>query len=314
MRIKQLCCMLLAAALVFVLGGCEVFPTDNDRLLVAPQLTGEMSPIIKALEDKIGLNYTLRYPSGGDRKSAVILKDVDNDTKDEAFAFYSIGEEDMHLAMIAQNGKVWSCVDERKLTAGGVERIDFYDLDHDGVEEVLVGWEIHGTSEKQLAVYSTLKKKLNLMMLQKYTAFTCCDIDSDGEGEIFLQLLSAADPASRAYIFKKNGDEFTEASSCSMDRNVKSITAQTVAALSSGQTAIYVDELKAAGAVTEVFFWSQGELVNPLLDSTSGENLKTERASSLLCVDINRDELLEIPVSEEIPSVTGSTEKSYYTK
>lgn len=314
MWFKRICCAVMGIVTACLMSGCDIFPTENDELLTAPQLTGELSPIIKALENRIGKSYTLRYPSGGDRRSAVVLKDINADGTDEAFAFYSKGEDDMHLNMITLVGDNWRSVDERKLTAGGIERIDFYDIDNNGTEEILVGWEIYGTTEKQLAVYNATNNRLNLMLLQKYTAYTCCDIDEDEQGEIFLQLLSSADPANRAYIFEKEGDKLTEASSCAMDRNVKSIISQNVSVLSTGQSAIYVDELKSAGAVTEVFFLSQGKLVNPLLDTTGGETLKTERAASLSCVDINRDELLEIPVAEEIPSVTGSTEKCYYTK
>ena len=314
MRIKRFLAVLLCVFSLSSLCGCDLFSTENDQLLVAPQLTGELRPIIKALESRIGQNYILRYPSGGDRKSAVVLKDINDDGKDEAFAFYSTNDSDMHLCMIIRSNNGWNCVDERKLTAGGVERIDFFDIDEDGVEEILVGWEIHGTSEKQLAVYSFKNKKLKLMLLQKYTAYKCCDLDEDGKGEIFIQLLNPTESSNRAYLFVKDGDELVEFSSCAMDRNVKSIISQTVSLLSSGQYAVYVDELKSAGAVTEVFYLTQGKLVNPLLDTTSGENLKTERAATLVCRDVNHDELLEIPVSEEILSVTGSTEKCYYTK
>lgn len=314
MRWKKAGCAVLAAFLAAGLCGCDFLSADTDRLLAAPQLTGELKPIGAALAGSIGGDYTLRYPSGGDRRSAVILSDIDGDGAQEAFAFYSRGEEEMHLNVIRQNGGKWRSSDDYSITAGGVERIDFYDIDADGVQEVLVGWEIHGSNEKQLAVFDASGEKLSQMMLQRYTAYTCCDLDADGIGEIFLQLLSTTDSVNRAYLYRFEAGGFSEVSSCAMDRNVKSVVSQITAPLSSGQNAVYVDELKSAGAVTEVLFLSKGQLVNPLLDATNSENLRTERAASLMCADVNRDELLEIPVAEEIPAVSGSTEKCYYTK
>ncbi len=297
-----------------LLCGCDIFGTENEQLLKAPKLKGELAPIVEVMEREIGKGYTLRYPSGGDRRSAVVLRDINRDGKDEAFAFYSKAEDDMNLMMINNKNGDWKFADIRTLTAGGVERIDFYDINGDGTDEILVGWEIHGSSEKQLAVYNFVRGKLDLILLQNYTAYLCCDLDTDGKGELFLQQLSTADLTNKASLYKLSDGKLSETASCAMDRNVKSVISQTVSRLSTGQNAIYIDELKSAGAITEVIFLSGGKLQNPLLDETSGENVKTERSAQILAKDVNKDELLEIPVSEEITSVEGSNEKCYYTK
>ena len=314
MKLRKCLCILLAAAVSAALCGCQLFAPDTDSLLAAPQLTGELKPIGAALSGSIKGEYTLRYPSGGELRSAVILNDTDGDGVQEAFAFYSRGEEEMHLVMIRRNGEKWTACDDTSLTAGGVERIDFCDFDGDGTAEVLVGWEIHGSTDKQLAIYDIRSGKFRQLMLERYTAYISCDLDSDGQFELFLQLLSSSDSANRAYLYHYGNEGFTEVSSCSMDRGVKSVVSQSALPLSSGQPAIYIDELKNAGAITEVLFFSKGQLVNPLLGETNGENSKTERAASLNCLDIDKDGVVEIPVAEEIPAVTGSAEKCYYTQ
>lgn len=314
MKAKKIFCCLLAGAVSAVLSGCQLFSADISRMLAAPQLSGELKPIGAVLASEIKGDYTLRYPSGGERRSAVILHDTDEDGIQEAFAFYSRGEEEMHIVTIRRKGEKWALGDDVSLTAGGVERIDFCDFDGDGTDEMLVGWEIHGAADKQLAVYSLKSQSLEQLMLKRYTAYTDCDLDSDGRPELFLQLISSSDNSNRAYLYGYENGSFSELSSCATDRGVKSVVSQAALPLSSGQAAIYIDELKNAGAVTEVLFLSKGQLVNPLLDEISGENSSTERAASLLCTDIDQDGLIEIPVAEEIPAVTGSAEKCYYTK
>ena len=313
MKLRTVLCAFLSAAMVAGLCGCQLFTAETDNLLAAPKLTGELQPIGAALSSGIKGEYTLRYPSGGDRRSAVILEDIDRDGVREAFAFYSRGEEEMHLVMIKRRGEKWVVSDDTSLVAGGVEKIEFYDFDGDGTDEITVGWEIHGAADKQLSVYNVRSDKFEQIFQQKYTAYIGCNLDMDGPDELFLQLLSSADQTNRAYVFRYEDGEFREYSSCAMDRGVKSIVSQRALPLSSGQTAVYVDELKNAGAVTEVLFLSKGQLVNPLLDSTSVENSRTERAASIELSDMDMDGLIEIPIAEEIPAVTGSVEKCYYT-
>ena len=99
-----------------------------------------------------------------------------------------------------------------------------------------------------------------------------------------------------------------------MDSAVKTAQAPRLADLSNGKSAIYIDEIKGVGAVTEVLFLQNGELVNPLLDTENAyENNKTLRASALMLEDINGDGILEIPVASELPAADGSQEKLYYT-
>lgn len=303
-------------AVLVCLCGCEVFPANTYELLSPPEMTGDYYPIGRALSASVGKGYNLRYPSGGDRRSAIVLNDIDNDGEREAFAFYSMTDQEMHLNMICREGEDWVSVDDISFAAGGVERIDFCDLNKDGVQEIVVGWEMHTAAEKQFAVYSYEDGKLIQKMLQKYTEYLCCDIEDDGENEIFVQLLNTTDSNNRAVILRPVDDGVTEISSCLMDRGVKSVVSVTEGTLSNGQPAIYIDELKSSGAITEVLLVNKGQLINPLLEETAGENTRTARSSSLMCRDINHDGVLEIPVSSEVFTEVEqkSAEKLYYTK
>ena len=99
-----------------------------------------------------------------------------------------------------------------------------------------------------------------------------------------------------------------------MDASVKSANAPVLSVLSNGQKAIYIDEIKGVGSVTEVLFISNEELINPLLDSDNTfENISTYRAASIETKDINNDGILEIPVASDLPNAQTDGEKLYYT-
>ena len=85
-----------------------MFVFDTDNILSPPELSGELKPIQQALVDSIKGEYTLKYPTYGEIKSAVVTEDLDGDGIKEAFAFYSTSDSEetmMHLNVIVKDKK-----------------------------------------------------------------------------------------------------------------------------------------------------------------------------------------------------------------
>ena len=321
MRFK-LISVFLAAVLCLALCGCDMFATNTAELLSPPELSGDIVPIAEAIAKNAGGEYTLKYPSNGNFRSAVVQNDIDGDGRLEAFAFYSMKEKEngtdtvnMYISVISYSGGEWVFADKQKMVAGGVERIDFCDLDGDGISEILVGWEIYGTSEMQLAVYSFKDSKLTQRTLQKYSRFICCDLNDDGLSEILIIRLSPAEQINTAGVYQLTEGGVTELYSCELDRTAQSVDEPIVSHISSGRPAVYIDEIKGVGAVTEVLFIEKNQLVNPLMNGESRETLATLRSAEIGAKDINGDGIIEIPVQENVPSITKSelNEKLYLT-
>lgn len=321
MRLKTLLSACVSALLCFLLCGCSLFATDTAELLSPPALSGDLAPIADAISKSVGGDYTLKYPSGGNFRSAVVQNDIDGDGLFEAFAFYSTGDGSsdaaatMHINIICSRDGEWVSAAEQSIVAGGVDRIDFCDLDGDGIQEILVGWEIYSTSKMQLAVYSFRDNKITQRMLQEYSCFVCCDLDEDGANEIFIINHTPAEQKNSASVYQLTDTGVTELYSCELDHTVQSVSVPVVSYLSSGRPAVYIDEVKGVGAVTEVLFVERNRLVNPLLNTESRENLSTIRSVGLTVSDINNDGVIEIPIQENVPSITKSdvNEKIYLT-
>ena len=321
MRLR-LISVLIAAVLCLALCGCDSFASNTAELLSPPELSGDISPIAEAIAKGAGGEYTLKYPSDGNFRSAVVQNDINGDGRLEAFAFYSRKEKEngtdtvnMYISVISFTGGEWVCADKQKIVAGGVERIDFCDLDGDGTSEILVGWEIYGTSEMQLAVYSFKDLKLTQRTMQKYSRFICCDLNDDGLSEILIIKFSASEQINTAGVYRLTEGGVTELYSCELDKTVQSVGEPVISHLSSGKPAAYIDEIKGVGAVTEVLFIEKNQLVNPLMNPESRETTATLRSAEIGVKDINDDGIIEIPVQENVPSITKSdlNEKLYLT-
>ncbi len=308
-----------ALGLCLCLCGCGLFTADTAELLSPPALTGDMLPIDKAIKASVKAEYTLEYPSRGDYRSAIVLHDVNKDGVMEAFAFYSTVDNQatvMNVNYIEHQGGEWSAVSNASIPAGGVDRIDFWDLDHDGTDEILIGWEIYGTSELQLAVYTLEEGNLSQIMLEQYTHFIPCDLNEDDRGEIFIVRAFPSLSKNTAHLFAFSEEGVSQISGCDLDSTAKTLNHPILSTLSSGKAAIYIDEIKGVGAVTEVLYLEKGQLVNPIMDISVKETTMTLRSATIECQDINGDGILEIPVQRELPSIshTSSEEKQYLTE
>lgn len=314
--IKRIICIFLCLFFVFALSGCDLLTTETAELLSPPSLSEELSLIAEAIDNSVSADYEFEYPSRGDYRSAVVQTDINDDGVFEAFAFYGITEGEnvtMNInALVCKDG-VWSSAAQQKIVAGGVDKIEFCDLDADGSKEILVGWEIYGTTEMQLGVYSVGENTLTQRMLQQYSQFVTCDLDGDKINEILVIKANAAEQLNTANLFEFNDEGVTEIASCELDSAAKTINEPIIATLSTGKAAAYIDEIKGVGAVTEVVFIEKGVMVNPLFAPDTRETVATLRSSVLRCMDIDGDSILDIPVQVAVPSVTKTkaNEKLY---
>ena len=86
-KIKKAAAFLKAAAILSIaaLTGCQA---TIENLLTAPKLTQEQSEIYQALINSSGSSIKLKYPRGGEYRSAFVLQDIDSDGTQEALVFY----------------------------------------------------------------------------------------------------------------------------------------------------------------------------------------------------------------------------------
>lgn len=316
--LKKLLLALLCVAMVFAMCGCDFFTTDIAELLSPPSLSGDLKQIQNAISQSAGRNYKLEYPQTGEYHSAVVQKDVNGDKKNEAFAFYSTFNDDvetMSINVVCKNEDGWKSFGAQSIVASGVHRVDFCDLDRDGISEILVGWQIYGASEMQLAVYSFKDNVLTQRMLTRYNHFVTCNLNGNKADEILVVDMDTKNSRNTASLYELEPNGVVQIGRCELDSKVQTIGHPIVEELSSGKSAVYIDSVKGIGAITEVLVYQKGKLLNPLFDDQTKETSLTLRSASFEVKDFNNDGILEIPVQLNVPSVSKSevAEKLYLT-
>ena len=221
----------------------------------------------------------------------------------------------MTVQLIRDEKGKWVDGGTQTIVASGVDMVQFCDLDNNGVSEILIGWQIYGSSEMQLAVYGYSKNTFVQRLLQKYTTFITCDLIGDHKSGVLIIDINTTEQHNTAALYALDEEGVIQTGICELDSKLQAIGNPIVAELSNGRSAVYLDAIKGVGAVTEVLIEDKGGLSNPLFDIEARENLRTLRSSSYPVMDINKDGILEIPVQENVPAVTGDAlaEKLYLT-
>lgn len=316
-RIVSVFAVICVVAVIF--SGCNALTFNSpENLIRPPKLSGEDGELQAAFEKAVSEQgeYILKYPSGGEYRSAFVRHDCDGDGADEAFVFYSLKSEEMSVYMYMLDFVDGEWIPQGALPGDGIDvhSIEFCDLNSDGVDEIFIGWNpLDSKANKKLAVYCAQEDKktlsYNVLAIESYTAMYTVDIDSDGEKEILLALINSTSDTytTQARLLKmtQTGSSYQIASvgQVNLYSGITSINAIT-AGLSGGRRYIYIDETAGDSYLTEMLYWdnTQNILSSAMqLDTVSVAEFPTSRSLNLVCTDINKDGELEIPVTHLLP-------------
>lgn len=286
-------------------------PSD---LLAPPSLSGNNLLIQKAFEasvkDKSGI--VLQYPTAGDYRSAFVLKNLDEDDREEAIVFYTLksDESTVRINVLDNVEGIWKSVYDEPGYGAKVISVDFEDLNKDGNIEIMTCWSVFESSAaKTLTIHSVLDEKndrleLETLVNQSYTYNEIADMDSDGLSEVLVTWLDNTDPnipKSYASLLKQapDGTITQRGQNVALDASVSAYSSLRLETTSEGKTIAFLDALKGEDTmITEVIRWDESSmsLVAPLLDADTLSNTMTMRTPAIPSMDINNDNNIEIPV------------------
>lgn len=203
---KRLVTLGLALTLTLTFGGCSTM-TDTEKLLRAPQGTGETGAIQQALNAYLGESVQLKFPTTGDYLSPFVFGDWNGDgTQDAAvlFTLQSTGQN-VSLALLELDAQgQWQVVDWEEGLASEVHSVTVAELKGTADSQILVGY---GSPETglYLAVYAQGEGGLVNLLQQTYAQLLLADLSGSGaqdlilvlpeneEGNVDLQLLTSSD-------------------------------------------------------------------------------------------------------------------------
>lgn len=299
---KRILLVIVAAVLLFTLGGCEMVSFDVSELMSPPKTTGDKADIQKLIDKEAGTDYTLKYPQNGSYRSAITTTDFDADGEDEAIAFYlPTGEaQTIHLLIMDRKNDEWTVIGNHTSKSTMVDRLQFADLDGNGTREIVVGYSTYNSLVNDLSVYLTEgSTSTEITSVNKYSDFLCGDFTDCGKDELLLLSLYTTDRPASAVLVALNDtkNSLYSVSETPIDADVTSFAKLQTGNVFDGQFGAVLDGVTSSGAYnTQILYFNSyfSQLTRMSFTKDIPSNQMT-RNYAVLSQDIDGDSVIEIP-------------------
>lgn len=245
-----LCCALLSACSGISLGG-----TNVEELLRAPRPSEQQSAVQTALNNYLGETLQLKYPRTGDVQDPVIFADLDGDGAEEAAVLYTAESkgQNVHLAVLEQDGGVWSIAYEVMGLSTEVVQVELVQVFDDSTQ-LVVGYGNANLAEKYLEVYDYRDVTIYSSCRQPYDAYRIGDLT--GEGTQLAIVSAASTPSGLALqLFAPSARALTLAQTVPLDERMERCTAVYPTQYGTARGLI-VDGTESSGTASQLLYWT----------------------------------------------------------
>lgn len=313
---KKISAAVLSAVM---LCGCSAGSVEN--LLTAPKLTRSQSEIYQALINSSGSAIKLKYPKGGEFRSAFVLQNLDNEPTEEALVFYESqsvqsGESALRLKVLDQNNGVWEAMYDLACVGSEVDSISFASLGERKTTEVLVCYSMLNQTEKTMSVMNYSGGIMNELYSGSYSCMEVFDLNGDGMDELITVIPDKTTQISTAAMFTKTDEGMVRLSEIPLGGSGEARTAGaefisvTKGQINEKTTGLFLDYSKGGGQYsTDVIYCRNGSLISPLNFSTGEDGAShnlisrftNDYMTDIRSMDIDGDGNLEIPSMMPLP-------------
>lgn len=312
-------------ALLLALSGCSL-ELRSIETLMRPPLTATERELEKSIDAFLGNNISLRSPASGSFHSAITLHDLDGDKNDEAIIFYVNNNDTavVRMCVLKKNSSGWQLVSDFAGNGSGVYSVDFYDLNNDGGDDMLVSWYLfEDKANKTLTIFSSSRKgneiNFSACATETYNLLCVADVFSTGEKQLILTYTDTARKTDKTHIrlmSLNSENRVVLVSETKLDNRIGSITSVKADKQTGSETTrLFVDALLQDNKlITEILVWnSDKKSFAPLIsESLQYDRLVTARSSNLYSYDIDGDGVIEIPKREPLPGQKSTASSSGY--
>lgn len=320
---KRMANLILVLGLLFLLCGCMTQSGENFYAL--PQLPEDYLSLqdkIDQVMSELGADYAA--PSSGSNWQNIQLHDLDGEAgngQEAAVAFFRVANADNPLKIYIFKQDPLSGDYEVAWTIEGdgtsIYSVAFENLGGSAAKEVVVSWRISSQVQSLVAYSLEGGGEVVELMRSGYTRQILTDLDRDNEKEIVLIQLDVAENNSRVELYDYDNGLMVYTSSAPLSLNLTAIRSAKEGTLVDSVPAVFIssDFGEAGGSITDIIAVKNGLLTNLTMDIETGMSTITRRYykdfQDEYGYDINSDGVLELPISEALPSVGGSAGRLY---
>lgn len=303
MRFHKLLCVFVSLCLAAGLCGCSLDIYDDSDIMRPPRATGNKAGIQDCIEKQSNGDYTLKYPKTGDYRTAIIMKDLNNDGDEEAVALFCSDDKTagINVLLLDEADGVWQTTASFTDTSSEIDRVIFCDINGDGSDDVIIGWSNYGFLPSKLTAYVCTDGKYSESSVeQTYSEVVSGRFTDNNFDSLMLFTLESSEQKATASLVTMNDqkESLKIASSVEMNSNVVEYEAVSEGYITKDRYGVAVDGKIADNySVSQIIYCDKkSEIVNPLIDNA---NLKRE--AGLVSCDINHDGIIEVPSCQKLP-------------
>ena len=306
---KNLLALFALVALLFT-GGCT-FPgfSSSESLMHPPKATGDKGEIQSALEEYAKSSYVLKYPKSGTNRSAITMKDLDNDEVEEAVATITLqpdtDEAETHIYIIDKKGDKWKVVGDFKNKNNDIDIIEFGDVNGDEAIDILVGWSTYNVTQNELYCYLFGDNIKEINTKETYTNMAVGSFTNDKKSTVITMSLNSSDVPAVGRLISVDKKGVVTHYETPMDSDIIKYASVQTGYIDSKNLGVFVDGINASNRYnTQVLYFNDNkkQLENPVYSHSVNGVLSTTRNTGTICEDIDNDGNLEIPVSKKLPA------------
>lgn len=276
-------------------------------LPILPEEYSQLQSTIQNVMDQQGAEYATI--SSGNNTSTVQLLDLNGDGQQEMAAVFlrvtSAEEKPLRVCLFrkgADNNYRLTYVVEGDGTS--INSVTYEDVTGDGTLDLIVSWQM-SAKVHILSAYALLDAGVSELMSTTYNeSYLVADLDQDGLKEIVVgHQDSTGDGVNLAEYYDYKGGVMTMTSSTRLSNGIYSIYSMVTGKLADGSSAVFASSLFSGGVLTDVLTVQNGQMRNITYNPDVGYSQVTARVDTgVMLSDINKDGVLEIPMSMQLPS------------
>ena len=294
-------------AALFFLAGCSI--AEVDELYSLPRAPQEYLALQELIDAEITGGSEYSAPTAGSLRQSIQLTDLDGDGTNEALAFLRNRQLQPEICIYRKDGATYKSAGRIVGDGTAIGRVEYVDLNGDGVSELIVSWEVNAEM-RLLKAYSIKDWTPAVLLTASCVDFLIGDPDSDGTADILSLNLETSGGKVDMYTLNGHGDVLKK--SDKLSASLKSANRFRIGTITGGIPAIFVEGQYLAQdssyLLTDIIICSDGELKN-ITRSSQTEDSAAKRQYPVYSTDIDGNGTFDVPFVEKLP---GPVSAEYY--
>lgn len=292
---KRILFLCLCMASLF-LSGCTMRTVD--QMYALPKRSEEYQELQSAIDTAMyGLTYS--SPNSGENQQTVQLADLDGDGIEEYLVFAKGATEKPLQVLIFSQGEDGSVrtMETIGITGMDFEQVEYVEFDEDPGCELVMGFQVSDQVLRSVAVYTFKNGDAELLLLNGYSKFLTCDLDSNGRSELMVFRPGEAETnRGMAVLYSSSAGQIRRSVETEMSQDMSSIRRITSGKLHGGTPAVYVSSSVEDNAiVTDIFAIKDGRFSNISFFREAETSISTLRNYYVYADDVDDDGIMELP-------------------